>query len=165
MRDPKVGQVYLLRMDGSNFYKVGFTSMSIEKRIKELQTACPRKLHLITYFLSNTLQEKLIHESFSEVGKTTDGGSEWVEIEEEDVNQLLHKFTVTETSKNNFSSIKMRQIKVSGFDSEAIDAVYDGEIIEIVSNRKTKAVLIRAPKTEEQWERLCQLAEEITRKK
>lgn len=58
-----------------------------------------------------------------------------------------------------------RRTRVSDFSSEDVDAAIEGEIVEIISNRKVRAVLIRVPKTDDEWERLCQLAEEITRKK
>lgn len=54
--------VYLLNIQGTDFYKIGF-SKNPEKRVKELQTASPLKIVLICKYLSKraTRIEKILH--------------------------------------------------------------------------------------------------------
>lgn len=58
-----MGYVYLIRQAETDLYKIGHTSYHPKKRLKELQTGNPEKLHLIEYYSSDYCQkiESLLH--------------------------------------------------------------------------------------------------------
>lgn len=42
--------VYLINMEGTDLYKIGVTQKSPERRMRQLQTGCPKKLVLVDFY-------------------------------------------------------------------------------------------------------------------
>jgi hypothetical protein len=42
--------IYLINLENTDLYKIGVTKTTPEKRMKQLQTGCPRRLVLIDFF-------------------------------------------------------------------------------------------------------------------
>lgn len=103
----KIGPtVYLLKItnDDKTLYKIGYTSVSIPKRIKELQTGCPYEIKLVDSYRSDYGRkiEKTLHNLYSH--KHTWG--EWFELDscdEFDFRHLCNKYENIQESitKNN----------------------------------------------------------------
>lgn len=74
--------VYFLRMAGTDYYKIGYTSRAeAGARLAELQTACPRKLEVVAVIEGSESVEAEFHRRFWQY--RTDGGAEWFEIPED----------------------------------------------------------------------------------
>lgn len=60
-------RVYLIKQKASDFYKVGFTSKPVPKRLAELQTGNPHELILVSWWNVTDARrvEKHIHEFLS----------------------------------------------------------------------------------------------------
>lgn len=73
------GVVYFLRMVGTDYYKIGFTSRDdVLWRLAELQTACPRRLEVVATVSGDEATEADFHRQYWQY--RTDGGAEWFEI-------------------------------------------------------------------------------------
>ena len=61
-----MGYVYLICDSKNEYYKIGVTTGSIEKRIKKLQTGNGTELHIVSWFKSQYpfKLEKLLHAKF-----------------------------------------------------------------------------------------------------
>ena len=71
--------VYFLRMVGTDYYKIGYTSRDdVLWRLAELQTACPRRLEVVATVEGNEATEAEFHRQYWQY--RTDGGAEWFEI-------------------------------------------------------------------------------------
>jgi len=77
------GQVYILKVEGQNAYKIGITSGKISERISALQTGNPYKIrHIFSAQVENSANlEKFLHGHFQ--AKKMQG--EWYQL---DANQL-----------------------------------------------------------------------------
>lgn len=51
------GYIYLIRCEGTTYYKIGITRANAENRVKALQTGCPFNLQLVMMFRTNTPEE------------------------------------------------------------------------------------------------------------
>ena len=89
--------IYLIKTKGNDFYKIGYTSDSINKRLKSIQTGCPYKLKVINKINGSMEQEKILHTLFKEY--RTQG--EWFKLNKEHLNILLNvmKFVATDIDK------------------------------------------------------------------
>lgn len=83
---PKPGKVYLLRGEGTGWFKIGVTT-SIESRIKQVNVNSPFLVKLVAcYDANDTIEsEREWHARFSE--KRTHG--EWFELDENDVFEFV----------------------------------------------------------------------------
>lgn len=70
--------IYILRMKGTNFYKVGFTKQSVKDRVKSIQVGCPRELTAVLIFRGGRSRERAIHQHLAPY--VTDGGKEWFDL-------------------------------------------------------------------------------------
>ena len=61
------GYVYLLRVEGTDIYKIGFSASNPSKRVKSLQTGNAYPIVLVDYFESDYARkiEKTLHRSYS----------------------------------------------------------------------------------------------------
>ena len=89
------GYVYLINEYGSNpeRFKVGITKGDINKRIKQLQTACSNELLLINQYESTHYLkiEKYLHRRYNKY--STDGGTEWFQLPLEEVFNFIPECT------------------------------------------------------------------------
>ena len=58
--------VYLLHAEDTKRYKIGTTSSTVERRLKELQTGCPFKLRPVKSVVGGLNKEYKIHDKFKE---------------------------------------------------------------------------------------------------
>lgn len=108
----KIGPtVYLLKIvnDDKTLYKIGYTAVSVRKRIKELQTGCPYEITIVETYSSEYSRkiEKTLHNMFSH--KHIWG--EWFElslIDEFNFKKICEKYETIQESlaKNNIKICK-----------------------------------------------------------
>src|SRR3990167_6794994 len=71
--------VYILQMEDTEYFKIGYTDNPIELRVSGLQTGNPEPLIVRALFENmNTTDEKLIHSQLLEY--KTRGGEEWFKL-------------------------------------------------------------------------------------
>ena len=99
--------VYFIRMKGTNFIKIGFTSRDLKERMAELQTAAPLALELLTTFEGDESIESELHRQCWQY--KTNGGDEWFEIPDQILEGILGKY---DSNSENFNSA----IGTSAFD-------------------------------------------------
>ena len=81
--------IYIIRMVETDFYKIGYTGHeSPTRRMRNLQTACPRRLDLIAIFEGDEALERELHRRVWQY--RTDGGEEWFQIPLEVVKELTN---------------------------------------------------------------------------
>ncbi|XP_038639449.1 uncharacterized protein LOC119956361 [Scyliorhinus canicula] len=81
----QVKRVYLLREEGSDYYKIGHFK-DYEIRISDLQTGNPRKLIcLCSTIMNDKGDEKKVREALEQYKVDLGGGTEWFEIPEGDI--------------------------------------------------------------------------------
>lgn len=62
-RSRRCGTVYILRAEGVDAVKIGFTSVQLDRRIRDLQTGCPHILTLIAAQAGTKADEVTIHDA------------------------------------------------------------------------------------------------------
>lgn len=83
--------VYLINIQDTNIYKIGFTKQSPEKRVKDLQTGNPYKMVLVDSYKSQIAPsiESVIHNYFKHKKNNPDEGlsllGEWFLLEKKDI--------------------------------------------------------------------------------
>lgn len=93
--------VYIIRREGSDEYKIGYTANSdVNVRLQELQTGNARRLIVVTTIEGGTDVETEFHRRFLQY--KTDGGTEWFDIPEEIISKEIHEYAKTE---DDFSSV------------------------------------------------------------
>lgn len=77
------GYVYLMCDANSDLYKIGVTTGSIEKRVKELQTGNGNEIHIVSHFKTDNpfRLENVLHRHF----KAKNALNEWFSLESDDV--------------------------------------------------------------------------------
>lgn len=84
--------LYLIRAQGTDFYKIGFTSGDITKRLKSLQTSSPHKLAVIILNKNGTRKdENFLHRLLSQY--KTDSNNEWFKLSNELVDLITRQFS------------------------------------------------------------------------
>lgn len=91
-----MGYIYLLQANDTDYFKVGITTSSIEKRIKQLQTGSPVKITCIKYFYSEDFYRKIegtihrlwAHKKFIDENFLHLSG-EWFKLNTEDVENFI----------------------------------------------------------------------------
>jgi len=81
---------YVIRAGNTNQYKIGKTSRSIRKRLRELQTGNPYPLRLYKVFPGD--YERFLHIKFST--KRTRSNGEWFELDESDFKYINLKYSL-----------------------------------------------------------------------
>lgn len=83
-RPPRMGWTYCIRDDASQAVKIGF-SRDPERRLRQLQTANPNRLRLVSAMFSTDEFERMMHRSFAVHAK----GGEWFDDSEGQVSALM----------------------------------------------------------------------------
>ena len=79
--------IYLVKAEGTNLYKIGYTDGKAEKRVKTMQTGCPHKLSIIEEAFGDMDKEKFLHNTFSEQRKQ----GEWFEFDDDLIQKVVDK--------------------------------------------------------------------------
>jgi len=107
--------VYILQMEETEYYKIGYTDNPIELRISGLQTGNPEPLIVRALFENmTTTDEKLIHSQLLEY--KTRGGEEWFKLPAEVVADLIR----TGENYNGNESYSVPTFRTSAFDVRQI---------------------------------------------
>lgn len=77
-RNDESGYVYIIQQIGSNYFKIGYTKESPERRFKELRTGAPEGLKVWSYFRGTKHDEAALHSAFSRFSRH----GEWFELDE-----------------------------------------------------------------------------------
>ena len=80
-------KVYLINQTGTDYYKIGYTSRPISKRLSEIQVGCPSAVRVHTTFETDVAQqvELAMHNRYS--SKRSNG--EWFILDSEDIKDFL----------------------------------------------------------------------------
>lgn len=95
--------VYLIQIDGTDVYKIGYTKSNPKKRLEALQTGNPFKLVLVDFYLSSraTKIESALHNRFK-INKVTEDEyklmGEWFKLDHDTRNKF--KDTCAQIEKN-----------------------------------------------------------------
>lgn len=98
--------VYLANIENTDIYKIGFTKLSPEKRVKGLQTGNPNKIVLINSYKSEIAPsiESVIHNYFKHKKNNPDDGlkllGEWFILERLDVEKFYDTCKTIEDNLN-----------------------------------------------------------------
>lgn len=79
------GAIYIVRMKGTDYFKVGYTSGTVQTRMKQLQVGNPKPLKFVTTWGGDMDAEKEVHDMLGEF--RTKG--EWFELTTEDLLNVL----------------------------------------------------------------------------
>ena len=79
--------IYLVKAEGTNLYKIGYTASTAESRIKAMHSGCPHKLSIVEEVVGSQEKERWLHETFSENRKH----GEWFEFDEEIIEKVCEK--------------------------------------------------------------------------
>lgn len=123
--------VYLVQQSGTCFYKIGF-SHNPEKRIKQLQTACPVPLHFVFVSEAAKTFEESLHRGYAEYRCA----GEWFNFPDRVVSQVLAAFQ----RYKRYKPKPPQSVEVSGL-PDTLDEIYPALCrIEAVAKRgKDKA--------------------------
>lgn len=69
--------VYLVKVEETDLYKIGYTSQSPRERVVAMQTGCPHRLKLVGAWKGSEHDEKLIHEDL----ESAHVRGEWFELD------------------------------------------------------------------------------------
>ena len=92
-----MNSVYLLNIDGTDLYKIGFTRGKVQRRIKELQTGNPMRIVAIDVFESRFAikVEKALHFQLSQKKYIPDDDlmliGEWFKLDNNDISQFRER--------------------------------------------------------------------------
>jgi hypothetical protein len=86
----KSGYIYIIQQRRSTYYKIGYTTKDVHKRVAELQTGNPEELHIISYHHVDDRRktERILHDI---AGKYHYRG-EWFLIPDQDVIKELQRY-------------------------------------------------------------------------
>ena len=77
--------IYLVNAENTDLYKIGYTSVGAENRLKSLQTGSPHKLNIIKQTDGSISKEKYIQNWFYYKKKR----GEWFEFNDDDVRNVI----------------------------------------------------------------------------
>ena len=104
-------------MTNSDYYKIGFTNRNAERRLSDLQTACPCALEIIATLEGSEDQEKELHRLMWKY--RTNGGDEWFEFDKATLERIIsYDFRLNEHkgSINRASAYDVRSVRGGQFD-------------------------------------------------
>ncbi|XP_038639296.1 uncharacterized protein LOC119956285 isoform X2 [Scyliorhinus canicula] len=106
----QVKRVYLLREEGSDYYKVGHFK-DYEIRISDLQTGNPRKLIcLCSTIMNDKGDEKKVLEALKQYKGNLDGGTEWFKIPEGDIEGACEAIRNINSEDYNVSPFQVKRV-------------------------------------------------------
>lgn len=73
----ELGYVYIIQQVGSNYFKIGYTKESPERRFKELRTGAPEGLKVWAFFHGTKNDEASLHHAFNRFARH----GEWFELD------------------------------------------------------------------------------------
>ena len=85
--DWESGSTYIIKENTTNFYKIGYSSLSGHIRLSGLQTGNPRELILIANIV--TTNPKQLEERIHSLLKEKQVRGEWFKLEIQDIDKLL----------------------------------------------------------------------------
>jgi len=97
-------------MEGSNFYKIGYTEQSLDKRLNAIQIGCPKKIIVIFTIdgpEGNIDTERILHAHLAPYA--TNGGTEWFELPKDYPLESL-KILVPRYSRTNGKTKSIKEI-------------------------------------------------------
>lgn len=100
--------VYLINIEETNIYKIGFTKQSPEKRVKNLQTGNPYKMVLVDSYKSQIAPgiENVMHSYFKHKKNNPDDGmnllGEWFLLDKQDIETFQN---TCQTIENNLKAV------------------------------------------------------------
>lgn len=106
--------VYLINIEGTSVYKIGFTKQSPERRVKNLQTGNPYKMVLVDAYESNIASniESVMHSYFKHKKNNTEEGfnllGEWFILDKIDIDRFKSTCQLIE---NNLKAIGDDSVK------------------------------------------------------
>lgn len=86
---PNLGVVYILRAEGTNLYKIGYSKLSAESRRDAMQTGCPFDLTVVSETCGTLEDEQRMHEMFASKRKR----GEWFELDLGEVWRAVSELT------------------------------------------------------------------------
>lgn len=89
-------KIYLIHQWDTDYYKIGYTRGSVDKRLKELQTGTPNELMVISYFESD--YAKMIESTFHRLHKAKKVSGEWFELNDNFVLNFKDECTKIESN-------------------------------------------------------------------
>ena len=107
--------IYLIQETDTDYYKIGYTSRNLERRLAELQTGNPRRLVIVGAFEGGTFEEQKLHNKYAH--RLTPVRNEWFKLSANDVKGILEsvRSDVSYSSSNigssatSFRPIRRRQ--------------------------------------------------------
>ena len=104
--------IYLVKAEGTNLYKIGYTGGKAKSRVKAMQTGCPYRLSIIKEVEGSQCREKLLHEAF--LGKRKQG--EWFELDDKtlrEVSVYMTKIQDSEWEETEVENCQQKSISLS----------------------------------------------------
>lgn len=96
--------VYVLRADGTNLFKVGHTNRNVEARASDLQTGCPYLLLIHKVLSGDTELEQDIRRELR--GFESDGGNEWYDVDVDTIDSIIEEMSGQKFAGNNDEKIR-----------------------------------------------------------
>jgi len=96
--------VYLIK-NGEDYFKIGYTSRNVERRLEELQVASPTKLEVIHQYKTDdpTLLESTLHRQYRHARME----GEWFKLAAEEIGTFIQMCSKIE---HNIAFLKANQI-------------------------------------------------------
>jgi hypothetical protein len=117
---PQRGQVYLIRMGKTNYYKVGVSSSPIEGRLAALQTGNPYELELIA--VCDQYDSYGVERSIHQALKLYQVRSEWFNCQREMIRQLFIDHNTMATFDVALTDASLADMTMGNNDFGEIDA-------------------------------------------
>jgi hypothetical protein len=89
--------IYLLQLEGTDLYKIGFTKNSPSKRVKSLQTGSPHKIILADQYETEMASkiESILHRSMKSKKYIAEDGftllGEWFKLDMSDIKEFKNR--------------------------------------------------------------------------
>jgi hypothetical protein len=81
--------LYIIRREGTDQFKVGYSGAGVDDRIRQLQTATPDKLVKWGEYFGSKRDEAYLHRKLHGYHIHRGGGTEWFEVDEETLQKVL----------------------------------------------------------------------------
>ena len=85
------GYIYFIQSVEGLYIKIGFTMKNVDRRLRQLQGACPTDLCLIGYLRGTSIEEQNLHKRFQEFNKH----GEWFKLSKELIEYIEQSALIT----------------------------------------------------------------------